>query len=67
MSVPSEWLDMRAEGNVLTFIDTRFSERLLAERLAALVGPVRHVDVQSVALRSMYTTLARAARNSGTS
>ena len=67
MSVPSEWLDVRAEGNVLTFIDTRFSERLLAERLAALVGPVRHVDVQPVALRSMYTTLARAARNSGTS
>ena len=67
MSVPSEWLEVRAEGNVLTFIDTRFSERLLAERLAALVGPVRHVDVQPVALRSMYTTLARAARNSGTS
>ena len=40
-------------------------ERLLAERLAALVGPVRHIDAQPVALRSIYTTLARAARNSG--
>jgi len=67
MPAPSEWLDVHAEGNVLTFIDTRFSERLLAERLAALLGSVRHIDAQPVALRSIYTTLARAARNSWTS
>ena len=67
MAAPSEWLDVHAEGNVLTFIDTRFSKRLLAERLAALLGPVRNIDAQPVALRSMYTTLARAARNSWTS
>jgi ABC-2 type transport system ATP-binding protein len=64
---PAEWLDVRIEGNVLSFIDTRFSERLLAARLAAMLGPVRHIDAQPVALRAMYTTLARAARKRRTS
>ncbi len=64
---PEEWLDVRTEGNVLSFIDTRFSERLLAARIATLLGPVRHIDAQPVALRGIYTTLARAVRNSGTS
>jgi ABC-2 type transport system ATP-binding protein len=64
---PEEWLDVRAEGNVLSFIDTRFSERLLAARLAAMLGPVRHIDAQPVALRAMYTTLARAAAKRRTS
>jgi len=60
---PEEWLDVRAEENVVSFIDTRFSEQSLAARLAALLGPVRHVDAQPIALRAMYTTLARSVRN----
>src|SRR6185295_12791719 len=51
---PEEWLDVRAEENVVSFIDTRFSEQSLAARLAALLGPVRHVDAQPIALRAMY-------------
>jgi ABC-2 type transport system ATP-binding protein len=62
---PKEWMDMRAFGNVLTFIDTRFDESDLCERIRARVGPVRDIDSQPMPLRSIFTTLARAARDSG--
>jgi ABC-2 type transport system ATP-binding protein len=64
---PREWLDIRAAGNVLSFVDTRYSEGDLAARLAALPGTVRHVDTKPVALRNVYTTLARAIRNEAVS
>jgi ABC-2 type transport system ATP-binding protein len=60
---PREWLDIRAAGNVLTFVDIQYSERDLAARLAAVVGAVRHFEAKPLALRSVYTTLARAVRN----
>jgi ABC-2 type transport system ATP-binding protein len=60
---PHEWLDIRAAGNVLSFVDTQYSECDLAARIAALVGTVRHVETKAVALRSVYTTLARAIRD----
>jgi len=63
---PKEWLDVRAAGNELSFIDTQFSEPELAARVAALFTNVRRIDAQPIALRSIYTTLARAARLGGT-
>jgi len=62
---PQEWLDIRAKGNVLSFVDIQYSEGNLAARLAAVVGAVRHVEARPVALRSVYTTLARAVRDVG--
>ena len=62
---PPEWLDIRAAENVLSFVDTQYSERDLAVRMAALLGTVRHVEAKPVALRSVYTTLARAVRDNG--
>lgn len=64
-TAPQEWLDVRAAGNVLSFVDIQYSERDLAARLAAIVGAVRHVEAKPVALRSVYTTLARAVRDQG--
>jgi hypothetical protein len=61
-SVPPEWLDVRVVDNTLTFIDTCFSEMDIASRVGAIVGGVRSIDAQPVALRSIYTTLARAGR-----
>jgi ABC-2 type transport system ATP-binding protein len=61
--VPKEWLEVRAAGNVLTFVETQFSEEHLAARVAAVVDGVRCIEVQPVALRSIYTTLARAVRD----
>ena len=59
---PKYWLRVRSMGNVLTFVDTQFSEGDVGERLHALVGNVKTVDAQPMALRSIFTTLARAAR-----
>ena len=59
---PREWLDVRAAGNLLSFVDTRYSEGELAARIATLLGTVHLIETKPVALRSLYTTLARAAR-----
>ena len=60
--LPKEWLQARAFGNVLTFVDTRFSGENLEERLRLMLGPVRQVDTQSLPLTTVFKTLARAAR-----
>jgi ABC-2 type transport system ATP-binding protein len=67
-TAPAEWLDVRANGNVLVFIDTRFSQDRLNAAIASLLRGVRNIDVQPMALRSIFTTLARTshARESGT-
>lgn len=59
---PTEWLNMRTSGNVLMFVDSRYSEDHLRAGLATLNGSVRSVDAQPMALRSIFTALARAAR-----
>ena len=61
--VPKEWMQMRAIGNVLTFVDTRFDENGLNERIRARIEGVRDIEAQPMALRSIFTTLARAARD----
>jgi ABC-2 type transport system ATP-binding protein len=50
-------------GNVLAFVDTRFSEQALGERIGSVVAGVRRIDARPMALRSIFTTLARAARD----
>ena len=59
---PSCWLRVRTVGNVLSFVDTQFSEDDVGERLRSLVGGVKAIDAQPMPLRSIFTTLARAAR-----
>ena len=62
-SVPESWLDLRAAGNVLSFVDTQYAEESLNARVAALLSGVLRIEVEPVALRSMFTTLARATRD----
>jgi ABC-2 type transport system ATP-binding protein len=57
------WLNVRAVGNVLMFVDSRFSEDRLSAGIGSLNGSVRNVDTQPMALRSIFTALARAARH----
>jgi len=59
---PQEWLRLQACGNVLSFVDTHFSEQMLAEQIESIAGPPRRIDAQPMTLRSIFTTLARAAR-----
>jgi ABC-type multidrug transport system ATPase subunit len=61
--LPKDWLRVRTIGNVVEFIDTRFSEDHLGERIESVLDGVRRVDVEPMALRSIFTTLARAARD----
>ncbi len=61
--VPKDWLHVRVMGNVLAFVDTRFKEEKLGERIASVCGGVRRVDAQPMGLRSIFTTLARATRD----
>jgi ABC-2 type transport system ATP-binding protein len=58
----NDWLQVRVTGNVLTFIDTRFSDDQLSERIESLCGGVRAIDAEPMGLRHIFTTLARAAR-----
>jgi ABC-2 type transport system ATP-binding protein len=61
-SAPNAWLDLRAAGSVLSFVDTRFDEEKLRAQAAAVLGPVRRIDIRPVELRSIFTTIARSIR-----
>jgi ABC-2 type transport system ATP-binding protein len=63
--VPTEWMQMRARGNVLTFVDGRFDENSLGEMVRSRIQRVRGIDSRPMGLRSIFTTLAKAARDGG--
>jgi hypothetical protein len=50
---------------VLTFVDTQFSEHRLGEQVHSQIAGVRGIESQPMALRTIFTTLARAARDGG--
>jgi ABC-2 type transport system ATP-binding protein len=62
---PSSWLDIRESGSVLTFVEDNFSETRLREQIAALLGPVRNVEIEPQSLRSIFVALARTASRRG--
>lgn len=62
--VPKGWLGIQALGNVLTFVETSFDEKGFGEFVRSRLGDVRAIDSQPMSLRSIFTTLARAARDS---
>jgi ABC-2 type transport system ATP-binding protein len=59
---PDTWLDVRAAGNVLTFVETRYSTATLGERVRGCVAGVRRVDAEPLPLRAIFVALARAVR-----
>jgi len=58
-----EWLQVRAMGNVLTFVDTRFDPKTLSEQIRSQIAGVKETAWQPMALRNVFTTLAREARD----
>jgi ABC-2 type transport system ATP-binding protein len=64
---PEEWLNVRTVGNVVMFVDSRFSEDRLGSGIALLNGGVRNVDMRPMSLRSIFTALALAARDAAES
>jgi ABC-2 type transport system ATP-binding protein len=61
-NVPKDWLYVRTAGSVLSFVDTRFVENGLGDRVRSVLKGVRTIDTEPMALRSIFTALARAAR-----
>ena len=61
-AAPPEWLNLRAAGSVVSFVDTRFDEAGLHLKAAAVLGPVRRIEVHHAPLRSIFTTIARSIR-----
>ena len=61
--LPGHWLQARAAGNVLMFVETQFSDETLGELVRMLCEGVRHIDAKPMTLRSIFTTLAPAARD----
>lgn len=64
VSLPS-WLEFRVDGNILSFVETQFSEQELGARIASAVPSALRVDVKSMPLRSIFTVLARNAQQKG--
>jgi len=64
--LPQGWLEPALAGNVLSFVDSRFTEAALAQNVAARFQGVRSVDVQPLDLRAIFTTMARATRGDAT-
>ncbi|HTC52129.1 MAG TPA: ABC transporter ATP-binding protein [Steroidobacteraceae bacterium] len=60
--VPEGWMQVTSSGSVVSFFDSRFSDSQLAAKIAAQFPGVKHIDVQPLALRTIFTTLARASR-----
>lgn len=58
-AAPADWINVSTSGNVLSFVDVRFSQDRLSGMIASLLRGVRNVDVQPIALRSMFIALAR--------
>lgn len=67
LRTPRDWLQPAVAGNVLSFVDSRFAEQSLADNIAALFKGVRNIDVQPIALREIFTTLARESRGGSAS
>jgi ABC-2 type transport system ATP-binding protein len=64
---PDEWLNVRAAGNVVSFVDSRFSEDRLGTEIELLSGGVRNVDTRPMSLRAIFTALALAERDAAES
>jgi ABC-type multidrug transport system ATPase subunit len=61
--LPAHWLQARAVGNVLMFVETQFSDEALGALVRLRCEGVRQIDAKPMSLRSIFTTLAPAARD----
>jgi ABC-2 type transport system ATP-binding protein len=61
--LPAQWLQPRAVGNVLMFVDTHFSDDALGPLVRTVCEGVRRIEAKPMPLRSIFTTLAPAARD----
>lgn len=60
---PAQWVEPRVFGNVITFFDTRHEPETFANRVGALLGPVRNIQVAPMTLRALFGVLERTAHD----
>jgi len=59
IDLPAHWIDLVANGNVVTFLDLLHAPATLGAALNASFGGIRDIDVRPAPLRSIFTALAR--------
>jgi ABC-2 type transport system ATP-binding protein len=60
---PESWINMSAAGNVFSFVDVGYESQALRASVNSLLTDIKDVGVQPVALRSIFTALARSSRS----
>ena len=60
---PENWINLSTSGNVLSFVDVHYESRSLQTAVNSLLTDIRDVGVQPVALRAIFTALARSGRS----
>jgi ABC-2 type transport system ATP-binding protein len=60
--IPSEWINLKVMGSVVSFVDTRFAESTMSGRLSPYWSQIQRVETKPLTLRAIFTTLARANR-----
>ena len=60
--LPPHWIDVKENGNVLTFVHTAFGENDLNAQVREQMDGVQRIEVNSMPLRTIFTSLARSAR-----
>lgn len=61
--LPAGWFQLSIEGNVLTFIESQFSEPDSRQLYQSQLQHVRSIDTDAVGLRTIFTSFARAVRD----
>lgn len=62
---PSNWVNLQAEGSVLTFLDLGYESEVLKAALNTTLPEIRELTVQPAPLRSIFTALARTSGSRG--
>jgi ABC-2 type transport system ATP-binding protein len=59
--LPESWLQAKAAGGVVRFVESRFEEERTAAEIQRLFGDVKGVDYRAMTLRAIFLALARRA------
>jgi ABC-2 type transport system ATP-binding protein len=60
---PENWINVTAAGNVLSFVDVRYESQALQASVNSVLNDIKEIGIQPVALRSIFTALARSSRS----
>jgi ABC-2 type transport system ATP-binding protein len=60
--LPSTWLQFEASSTVARFVETRFDTQRTAAEIRSVFGEPRQVSMNPIPLRTIFLTLAKAAR-----